>query len=360
MKICVVLGTRPEMIKMSPVIRELRSRSIEHYVIHTGQHYSYEMDRVFFKDLELDDAKYNLNVGSGTHAKQTGSILVGIESALVGDRPDAVLVQGDTNTVLAGAIAAAKLGIDVGHVEAGLRSFDRHMPEEINRVMVDHISDILYPPTQRSKANLLAEGIPENRIVVTGNTIVDAVRQNLDISDRRSNVLSTFGLKAGGYILATSHRQENVEDGSRLKGLLRGLEIASEESGLPVLMPIHPRTRKNIERFAISLPDRIMLVEPVGYLDFLQLESKARLLITDSGGLQEEGCILNVPCVTMRDSTERPETVEVGANMLSGTHPDAIAEAARTMLSRTADWTPCLGGGDASKRIVDDLVQRYA
>jgi UDP-N-acetylglucosamine 2-epimerase (non-hydrolysing) len=359
MEICVVLGTRPEIIKMAPVIRELKSRSIDHYVIHTGQHYSYDMDKVFFRDLELDDAKYNLNVGSGTHGKQTGSILIGIEKVLVGERPSAVLVQGDTNTVLAGALAAAKLGIDIGHVEAGLRSYDRRMPEEINRVMADHISDMLYPPTERSKSNLLAEGIPENRIRVTGNTIVDAVRQNLDISDRRSKALKSFGLKAGGYILATSHRQENVDDESRLKGMLKGLKMASDDSGLPILLPVHPRTRKNVERFGIKLPKEIMLVDPVGYLDFLQLESKAGLLMTDSGGIQEEGCILHVPCVTMRDSTERPETVDVGANMLAGVEPRSIADAAKKMLSKTRDWPSPLGNGDASKRIVDDLAKRY-
>jgi len=358
MKVSVVLGTRPEIIKMAPVIRELRSRSIEHYVIHTGQHYSYDMDRVFFNDLELDDAKYNLNIGSGPHGKQTGAILAGIENVLVEERPDVLLVQGDTNTVLAGALAAVKMGIGVGHIEAGLRSFDRHMPEEINRIATDHISDYLYPPTERSKENLLSEGIPEKNIAVTGNTIVDAVAQNLDISIRRSDSLNKLGLEPKGYILATMHRQENVDDKERLAGMLLGLDLASKASGLPVLFPAHPRTRKNIENFGVKVPESIRIAEPVGYLDFLQLESKARLLMTDSGGVQEEGCILRVPCVTMRETTERPETVDVGANILAGIDPGSISKAAETMLARKTDWCSLLGDGDAAKRIIDDLVRR--
>ncbi|QLH74327.1 MAG: UDP-N-acetylglucosamine 2-epimerase (non-hydrolyzing) [Methanomassiliicoccales archaeon] len=359
MKICLVLGTRPEIIKMAPVVRELKTRGLDHYVVHTGQHYSYEMDRVFFKDLELQDAKYNLNVGSGTHGKQTAAILAGVEKVLMQERPDVVLVQGDTNTVLAGALAAAKMGIDIGHVEAGLRSYDRRMPEEINRVMADHISDILYPPTERSRSNLLAEGISSEKMVVTGNTVVDAVIQNLEISRRRSKILEALELRSDAYILATAHRQENVDDKRRMWAIVEGLKNASNESGLPVIFPIHPRTRKNIESFGIVLPEEIRPVEPLGYLDFLQLEANARLLMTDSGGVQEEGCILHVPCVTMRGSTERPETVEVGANTLAGIDAVAMAEAAGQMLMKKRDWPNPLGDGMAAKRIVEDLMQRY-
>jgi UDP-N-acetylglucosamine 2-epimerase (non-hydrolysing) len=359
MKICVILGTRPEIIKMAPVVRELHRRNIDHFMIHTGQHYSYAMDKVFFEDLELLAPQYNLNVGSGSHGKQTGAILQGIEEVLLKERPDAVLVQGDTNTVLAGALAAVKQNIGVGHVEAGLRSFDRKMPEEINRIMADHVSDLLFPPTQTSKENLLHEGIPSERIFVTGNTIVDAVHQNMRISEKRSIILKEMGLVMGRYILATMHRQENVDDPVRLTEMLAAIGKMAVEMDVPALLPMHPRTRKNLVTFKIEPPKQIRIVDPVGYLDFLQLEGKACLLMTDSGGIQEEGCILGVPCVTMRDSTERPETIEAGANILAGSRSDDIVVAAREMLSRKKGWTCPLGNGDASAKIVEIMAQHY-
>lgn len=344
---------------MSPVIREMKSRGIENIVVHTGQHYSYDMDRVFFEDLELAPAEQNLNVGSGSHAVQTGSILQGIEKVLLAERPDVVLVQGDTNTVLAGALAAAKLEIGVGHVEAGLRSFDRRMPEEINRIMADHISDELFPPTQRSKQNLLAEGIAENKIFVTGNTIVDAVRQNMEISNRRSRVMKALGLRPKRYLLSTMHRQENVDDPTRLASMIDAIDRISASVGLPAILPLHPRTKKNIKQFGLNIPDRIRIVDPVGYLDFLRLEAGAMLILTDSGGLQEEACILGVPCVTMRDTTERPETVDVGANVLVGTRSDDIVKAALELLDVERTWACPLGEGDSAKRIIDVLEVRY-
>lgn len=224
MKIAIILGTRPEIIKMSPLIRECEMQGIGYYILHTGQHYSFEMDRVFFEELKLPVPKYNLDVGSGSHGEQTGKMLAGIEEILLKDMPDIVLVQGDTNTVLAGALAASKLHIKVGHVEAGLRSFDRSMPEEINRIVADHISDYLFAPTENSKGHMLDEGIPEEKIFVTGNTVVDAVYQNLEISKQTRHTLSKLKLKKGEYFLTTVHRAENTDNKERLSSILNGFE----------------------------------------------------------------------------------------------------------------------------------------
>ncbi len=349
--IAIVLGTRPEIIKMSPIIRECEARNLDYFILHSGQHYSYDMDRAFFEDLELPEPKYNLDVGSGTQAGQTAKIMTGIEDVLVKESPDIVLVQGDTNTVMAGALAAAKLRIRVGHVEAGLRSFDRTMPEEINRVVADHISDYLFAPTETARQYLLAEGIEENKICVTGNTIVDAVFQNREIAKKRANILETLGLAPQGYFLVTAHRQENVDNPEKLRSIIAGLEAVHREYSLPIIFPMHPRTRKMVEHFGISL-DGITVMNPVGFLEFLQLESTARLVLTDSGGVQEETCILGVPCVTLRKNTERPETIEVGGNILAGTGAEKILASARQMLSRTGSWENPYGDGMAGRMIV--------
>jgi UDP-N-acetylglucosamine 2-epimerase (non-hydrolysing) len=356
MKLCIVLGTRPEIVKMAPLVRACQRRGVEFFLIHTGQHYSYEMDRVFFQDLELPEPRYNLNVGSGTHGRQTGAILAATEKVLMDERPDAILVQGDTNTVLAGALAAAKLNIPIGHVEAGLRSYDRQMPEEVNRVLADHISDMLFAPTEVSRQNLLREGIDPAKVHVVGNTVVDALLQNMDISKRRGKALKELGLRPKGYLLGTLHRQENVDDPLRLRGLVEGLVSCAREFQMPVVLPLHPRTRKNLSNFNIVVPDEVRLIEPVGYLDFLQLEANAALMLTDSGGVQEEACILHVPCVTLRDSTERPETVTVGGNVLVGADPERILEGARDMFGRDRDWTCPLGDGEAADRILDIVL----
>lgn len=352
--IAIVLGTRPEIIKMSPVIRECEQKGVDYFILHTGQHYSYEMDRTFFEELELPEPKYNLDVGSGTHADQTGKIMSGIEQILMDERPDIVLVQGDTNTVLAGALAASKLHIRVGHVEAGLRSFDRKMPEEINRVVADHISDNLFAPTENAREYLLKEGIEPYKISVTGNTIVDAVFQNLELSKKKSTILENLGLKEKEYFLVTSHRPENVDSPENLRNIIAALEILHTEYSLPVIFPMHPRTQKMIEQFGIAKTQMsgIMTIAPVGFLDFLQLESNARLVLTDSGGVQEETCILGVPCVTLRENTERPETIQVGANILAGTTKEKILSSSREMVSRNVQWTKPYGDGTAGKIIV--------
>jgi len=356
--ISIILGTRPEIIKMAPIIRECQRRSLDFFVLHTGQHYSYQMDRIFFEELELSPPEHNLDVGSGSHGEQTGRILAGTEKVLEKERPDVVLVQGDTNTVMAGALAAAKLHIKVGHVEAGLRSYDRSMPEEINRIVADHVSDYCFAPTEISKANLLKEGIGEEKIHVTGNTIVDSVYQNLEISRRKVNVLGELGLKPKEYFLVTAHRQENVDNRERLGEIIRGLEMVEKEFGLPVVFPVHPRTRKMVESFGFKF-DGIRAIEPLGFLDFLQLEANARLVLTDSGGVQEEACILSVPCVTLRENTERPETVEVGANVLAGISAVETLRATRQIVSQCNGWKNPFGDGRASSSILNVVLPSW-
>ena len=357
MRVAIVLGTRPEIIKMSPIVRELEKRGLDFYILHSGQHYSYNLDQVFFEQLELPQPKYNLGVGSGTHAEETGRMLIGIERVLMRDRPDVVLVEGDTNTVLAGALAAVKIGVPVGHVEAGLRSFDREMPEEINRVLTDHISDFLFAPTRKSKENLLNEGISEEKIYVTGNTIVDAIYQNLDLAEGRDDILEDLGLIDDDYFLVTVHRQENVDDEFRFRGIIKGLSLVKEYFDVPIIYPIHPRSLKRMSQFNLK-SEALTLVEPLDYLSFLKLESKAKLIFTDSGGVQEEACILRVPCVTLRYNTERPETLDVGANTLAGAEPEAILNCAKMMYERDRDWPNPFGDGRAGLRIVDILIKK--
>jgi UDP-N-acetylglucosamine 2-epimerase (non-hydrolysing) len=354
MKIAIILGTRPEIIKFSPVIRECKRVSQDFFILHTGQHYSYSMDKVFFEQLELPEAKHNLDVGSGTHAEQTGKMLIGTEKILFEEKPDVVLVEGDTNTVLAGALAAVKLNVKVGHVEAGLRSYDRQMPEEINRILADHCSDLLFAPTSKSKQTLLNEGIPESKVFVTGNTIVDAVHQNLGISNKKRNVQAGLDLKKKAYFLATVHRQENVDNEQRFTGILKGLELVQKQTGFPIIYPVHPRAKKQLETFRIKARG-VKTFKPLDYLNFLRLESEAKLVLTDSGGVQEEACILRVPCVTLRYNTERPETVEVGANVLAGTDPKEILRKTELMLNRKNRWQNPFGDGEAGKKIVQTL-----
>ena len=333
LKIAVVIGTRPEIIKMASIIRELEVREADFFILHTGQHYSYNLDGVFFEQLKLPQAKYNVEAGSSSHAEQTAKILVGVEKILREENTDVVLVEGDTNSVLASALAATKLHIKVGHVEAGLRSYDRNMPEEINRALTDHCSDYLFAPTEKAKAILLGEGIQKKYIFVTGNTIVDAVYQNLKIARDRNNTLAHLHVNPKEYFLVTLHRQENVDNRTRFTSILEGLDKIAADFNLPIIYPIHPHSRKRMSEFNLKAPN-LTLIEPIDFLSFLQLESNARLILTDSGGVQEEACILGVPCVTLRDNTERPETVEVGANILAGASPGNIFECTRAILGK--------------------------
>lgn len=357
-KIAIVLGTRPEIIKMSPIIHGLRD--MNYFILHTGQHYSYNMDKIFFEQLDLPVPKYNIDVGSGMHGEQTGKMLVDIEKILINEKPDIILVEGDTNSVLAGALAASKLGIKIGHVEAGLRSYDRTMPEEINRILTDHCSDYLFAPTDESKKILIEEGIKKEKIFVTGNTIVDAVYQNLK-NVKNGNMLSNnqdHGLVKvdGEYFLVTIHRQENVDNILKFKNILAGLKKINDHFQIPIIYPIHPRSKEILKKLDINL-DWIRIIDPVDYLNFLYLESNARLILTDSGGVQEESCILGVPCVTLRDNTERPETLTVGSNMLAGTDPEKILQCVSLMLAKKDDWNNPFGDGNSSKRIIDILMK---
>lgn len=358
MKYMIVLGTRPEIIKFSPVVRELISRDMDFEILHTNQHYSYEMDQLFFEELELPPSAINLDVGSGSHGQQTGKMLIRIEKALAEESDVCVLVEGDTNTVAAGALVGAKQHMPVGHVEAGLRSFDRSMPEEINRVIADHISDYLFAPTEVNRRHLSSEGIEEDKIFVVGNTIVDATYQNRDLA--KADILDKYDLTKGGYILSTFHRQENVDDKKRLANILEALGTASESLDMPVMVPMHPRTRKRIQEFGYGdkVPKEMTIIPPVGYLHFLALEVNAALAVTDSGGVQEETCILDVPCVTIRDNTERPETVDMGKNVVAGTEPQKVTEAIRDMVGKDLPEGNPYGEGDTAGKMMDILVEK--
>ncbi len=396
-KVAIILGTRPEIIKMCPVILRLKelkelkeleeskdskdskeskeskdSKYINYFILHTGQHYSYNMDKIFFEQLGLQTPKYNIDVKSGAHGEQTGKMLINIEKILMSEKPDIILVEGDTNSVLAGALAASKLGIKIGHIEAGLRSYDRTMPEEINRVLTDHCSDYLFAPTEVSKQILLKEGIEEEKIFVTGNTIVDSIYHNLkninlkninlkNINLGNINLENINGQNSGqikvddGYFLATIHRQENVDNIAKFKNILIGLKKVRDYFQVPIIYPIHPRSKEILKTIDINL-DWIQIIDPVDYLGFLYLESKARLILTDSGGVQEESCILGVPCVTLRENTERPETLTVGSNILSGVDPCRIFECAHIMIRKKHNWANPFGDGNSGKRIVDILT----
>ncbi len=356
MKVAIILGTRPEIIKMSPVIRYCQNNAIDFYVIHTNQHYSSNMDEVFFRELELPLPDYNLNVGSGSHGEQTGKMLMGIERILQENRPGVVLVQGDTNTVLAGALAASKLHIKVGHVEAGLRSFDRSMPEETNRVIVDHIADYLFVPTEVGEQYLKNEGIDDQKIIITGNTIVDALYFNIRLAEKKSTILKQLQLSKSEYFVLTLHRAENIDNQAVFANIWQGIIQVTEQYQLPIIFPIHPRTKKVMDTLHLSLPGNIRLIEPVGYFDFLNLLSHSRLVLTDSGGIQEESAIINIPCVTIRENTERPETIEIESNILAGNTPQGITQAVETMLQKNTNWHHPYGDGNAAQKIIKALI----
>jgi UDP-N-acetylglucosamine 2-epimerase (non-hydrolysing) len=357
MKIGIVVGTRPEIIKMAPVVRACITRAVPYTLLHTGQHYSFEMDGVFFEELGLPRAHHNLEVGSGTQAYQVGTITLGMEKLLASDRPDVLLVEGDTNSVLAAAIAANKGGVKVGHVEAGLRSYDRTMPEEINRILTDHISDFLFAPTERSRAILRGEGVGEDRIFVTGNTVVDELYLQRERA-KKPELFARFGVSPGAFALATVHRAENTDREPRLRGIFEGLSRAASTLGIPVLAALHPRTTARLEKLGMRVDGGVRALPPLGYLDFLGLHAAAAIVLTDSGGLQEEACSLRVPCVTLRDNTERPESVDVGANVLAGADPEVIVASAVAMRAKPRDWPNPFGDGTSGLQIVDILRER--
>jgi UDP-N-acetylglucosamine 2-epimerase (non-hydrolysing) len=357
MKIGIIVGTRPEIIKMAPVIRECQKRKIPFFIIHSNQHYSKEMDSIFFDELHLPAPHYNLGVGSGSHGNQTGNILIKMEPILLEEKPDVVLVQGDTNTVLAGALTASKLNIKVGHIEAGLRSYDRTMPEETNRIMTDHISEYLFAVGPNQEKILKSEGIASDKIYTVGNTVSDSLFQHLDISAKTSNILSELDLHAGEYFLVTAHRASNVDIASNLLELLHLFDEMHKHYTGTIVWPIHPRTQSKLKEFNIEVPSYLQLIAPVGYLDFIQLQKHAKLILTDSGGIQEEACLLGVPSLTLRENTERPEAVEVGASELVGRDAVKAVKAAEKWLSRDSySWNNPFGDGHVAEAILDIVI----
>lgn len=357
-KLAIILGTRPEIIKMAPVVLECQKRAVPFFILHTGQHYSPNMDELFFKELGLPEPRYNLRLGGFNYYKQIGSFIPQIKAVLEKERPDAVLVQGDTVTVVAGALAAAKIGIPVAHHEAGLRSRDLTMPEEINRTFTDHVSDFLFAPTKTAVRNLVEEGVSRKKIFLTGNTIVDVVKQYRHLH-KNSPLVKDLKLKKKRYFLVTAHRTENVDNRTRLANIFRGLHLVKEHfKNFDIVYPMHPRTQKKSQEFGLQLHPEIRVIEPIGYFDMLSLQKHARLIITDSGGLQEEGTILKVPMVTIRDNTERPETVRAGFNTLvPGVEPRAILAKTKLMLAKKHVWTNPFGDGKTGRRIVSMLTE---
>lgn len=356
MKLCLVVGTRPEIIKMAPIILECRRRGISYSIVHTGQHYSYNLDKIFFEELGLGEATHNLEVGSGTFGEQLGKMLTGLEEILGAEGPSFVLAEGDTNSVLAAALASSSLGIPFVHVEAGLRSYNMAMQEERNRIVADRLASVLLAPTPWASDVLMGEGTDYHRVFVTGNTIVDALHRYLPMAEASSG-LDKLGVEPGAYFLATLHRAENTDRPEVLQRMLSGLGAAGREHGLPVVFPIHPRTLSCIDSNGLSLPSELRLMEPVGFFDFLLLEKHSRLVFTDSGGVQEECCVLRVPCITFRDDTERPETLRVGSNVVAGTHLANLEEQVRDMLGRPRDWENPFGDGRAGERTIDILLE---
>lgn len=367
MRVSFVLGTRPEMIKLSPLLHEFQDHGKHEFqLIHTGQHYSESLDDAFFQELNLPEPDHHLGVGSATHAEQTAHIMERCEPIIIDDCPDIVFIQGDTNTVIAAALTVAKINdVDVGHVEAGLRSFDRDMPEEINRKIADHCSDLLFSPTEDAAANLQRENIDTDRIHTVGNTVVDAVYRHIELARNRTTVLDDLDVEPGEFALLTMHRAENVDNENVFEHIVSELESITTE-GYTLLYPIHPRAEKRAREFDLydRLDAAVTLVEPQDYMRFLRLEDEASVILTDSGGVQEEAIILGTPCITVRDSTERPETVEAGGNVLVDPLSGNIAETYWNTLNpevhgRMTKATNPFGDGNASKRIVDICEQRY-
>ncbi len=351
--ITAVVGARPNFVKMAPILREVRRRPhVRARLIHTGQHYSPEMSATFFDELGIPAPDVNLEVGSGSHTVQTAHVMLGLEPEFQ-DRPDFVLVVGDVNSTVAAAMVAAKLGIPVAHIEAGLRSFDRRMPEEINRLVTDTLSDYLFASEPSGVRNLLAEGVASEKIFLVGNVMIDTLL-HFRAKASETGVLERLGLRKGSYCVATLHRPSNVDDIAHLSWLVRMLSELAKE--LPVVFPVHPRTQERLAAARVST-DSLIVSPPLGYLEFLHLTAEARLVLTDSGGIQEETTILNVPCLTLRENTERPITIEQGTNRLVGTNPDIVLKAALETLAappRVAK-APELWDGHASARILDIL-----
>ncbi len=353
MNLLTIVGARPQFVKAAPVSQVLRPRHRE-VLVHTGQHYDAGMSDVFFAELGIPEPDVNLGVGSGSHGQQTGRMLMAIEEVLLAERPDWVLVYGDTNSTLAAALAAVKLGVPVAHVEAGLRSFNRAMPEEHNRVLTDHCADLLFCPTQTAVNLLAAEGVTAG-VHLVGDVMVDALRQHAALARQRSDVLDRLGLAPQSYLLATVHRPYNTDLPDNLRSILAAFDDIYRQTGRPVVLPLHPRTRRQMDALGLAAPAGVRLIEPVGYLDMLALEQAAALILTDSGGVQKEAYTFAVPCVTLRPETEWVETVQAGWNMIVGADRDAIVQAATQRAWPAGPPPPVFGDGHAAERIVEVL-----
>jgi UDP-N-acetylglucosamine 2-epimerase (non-hydrolysing) len=363
-KVAVLIGTRPGIIKMSPVIHELRSRNVDNIVIHTGQHFSNSMDRQIIHNVGIGEPDFQIirPKGCESHAQQTAYMLTNIEKILLESKPQILLVCGDANTNLAGALASRKIHVAVGHVEAGLRSFDWRMPEEHNRVIIDHISEYLFAPTHLAKENLIRDGV-QGKIFVVGNTIVEATLKHSEIG--RTKVHSTGVQIDDGnpYAVLTLHREENVDNQVVLENLIFAIEEVAANYDLQILFPVHPRTKKRLTEFGkehrLTRMKGVKMVHPMGYSEFLAYLSRAKVAITDSGGIQEESCILGIPCVTLRESTERQETLKIGANHLAGTKKERILEVfdrAFRLAREQKAWPNPYGDGRTAERIVDTCM----
>ena len=362
MKIINVVGARPNFMKIAPLMAaQKESGRIEPILVHTGQHYDERMSDLFFRQLGIPEPDVNLGVGSASHAVQTAEIMKAFEPVVLERKPDAVLVVGDVNSTIACGLVAVKLGVKLIHVEAGLRSFDRSMPEEINRILTDAISDLLFCTEKSGVENLRREGIPEDKIFLVGNVMIDSLMANKEKAEK-SRILEELNIKPNSYAILTLHRPSNVDNPVVFGRILDAIEVI--QSDMPVIFPIHPRTHKNIAGSELARKIDSMrslrLTKPLGYLDFLKLMSNARLVLTDSGGIQEETTILKVPCITLRENTERPITIEVGSNILAGTTTDKIIAAYRKTIgnSNREIKTPPLWDGHAAERIVNVLLEK--
>jgi len=343
----IVAGTRPEAIKLAPVIWSLDKLGVDYVFVWSGQHYDYEMSRVFFKQLGLPDPDLDLNVRSGSHAEQTARIMIGVEKAIIDHKPSIVVAQGDTNTTLASALASVKSLTPFAHIEAGLRSWDRTMPEEVNRVVADAIAELNFAPTWLAAVNLMHSGVPLKKIYVTGNTIVDVVYKYKDlVVEMGEKLLGEYKLEPGNYALVTIHRQENTDNQWRLENIVKALIELSKYT--PVVFPAHPRTTRRLEAIGLleSLKKNVKLLSPLGYFEFLGLLSKSAIVLTDSGGVQEEACILGIPTLTLRYNTERPETVLAGTNILVGVEPEKVVPIALDMIKRRNEIAKKKGCGN--------------
>ncbi len=348
--ILTVVGARPNFVKMAPIIHEVNRREIPQLFVHTGQHYDKRMSAIFFDELGMPKPDIYLGVGSATHAEQTARVMLAFEQVLLEHKPQLVVVAGDVNSTLACALTASKLNIPVAHVESGLRSFDREMPEETNRVLTDHIADLLLITEPSGEKHLLKEGIDPGKMFFVGNTMIDSLDRHLQAALSRSP-WQHFGLEPGNYALTTLHRPANVDSESNLRDILGALDEVGND--LPVLFPAHPRTLAGLEKWSIGLT-HVRPVEPLGYLDFLGLMAKASIVLTDSGGIQEETTALGVPCITIRENTERPVTIEVGTNILAGTGRAGILAAYRRIRAqKITGRRPDLWDGQAALRVVD-------